>query len=1298
METLSPYEDYSKYSPLGRSFTGNTYADFAINSLVGRNYMPQPDNEQGMYDAVIQKERSKHFMNIQRSTFGDNALFSRFGMDPKSSGMKMMGSLMGSPDSAGARLLSPLIGGNPMAAGMHLYASMAGGNAMGNFGRLGGIDEDETLEAMTNASKHFYKTKKYEGPGGMREDIQRGVKTHLQTQLDNNTPESLGYLKDLGFKVDRDKKGNLTDSGKQDLQKQIDSYDLTREGPSAQAQKNVSNMKLDVSSKVRDMLKESDEDLKKTLNDRLEEQLKAFRVGTEEEIKKAQGAGGLLDPGKVADLFNKYSSDGPAQNSPESEQARQNIVGRVNQGIMDARTGKGATANRVEIEKHYRKLFEAKNDGEGLSSAMADMENSMRRMGVGESVIKNLRDSKGNVDVDRVRKQLDVLDTNADKDAKKTAKKDLEKVLLDNGVVKNAQELSQLKGKDGFVDPEKAQQKLAEFGVSLSEATENNEADKLKSQRYVKNKLAGDSRRALAALENARDRDDGNTEEVKKRNQDVIDKLKSKVAGKGYGLTQEQIEDRGLINKKGEVDIARVEKVVAQNAAPNYLEQKQALAESAKKIGIEYTGVDFEKSRGFKFDEMERAFSKASELRLIGDQKGKSVAGAMGGFFEKAGGSLSAARSLFGNKDAGALMQDISSMLGSEAVDMTSDDGNKKLEETLRKVKATARVAGVGINTMLQIIESTKEIAKNNPQLQYMNAGASTEIATKAVGVAAQMGRAMRPDEFRAAGGAQGLAAEDVKGTMAYMQSGMGQFQASMLAVAKTPEQRKQLEEMFKKGITAGDLDNGGMEKIAGILGMSVSDVQRAGNNPLLARKALKDADISKIVAEASDANIVAGFYEGLNNQTGIGSREDIIEKFKNFKGSVDEFSRQELIPNLTPEGQATWDKYEGKLQKDLVLSRMDPKQRAEYDEEVKRQTARDTEISKKMDAAFAPLTTQLTSAMAGGKNFESTAEAMIGVFATKDYMSADTKAAVEKARQAGGNLVTLGAGPDDDEMLLKDGKYAKEVNNVLQNQRKIAQDTLASDKSTAAEKAQAQKTLDTISTDELSGQEMLDMVNFAKDQGGTAEKNLQELERLEKKSKQPGGLKDEEREKLNKLKKLKGANMLSSEETYSQLKNGEGLRAVGTAAIQSQASANAQAVMQEVRANEEEKLKSDLKLHSADGGDSNISAALQNFGGDADKMLAAYKASKEKPGDKDNYFNQEGHEKAKEIVAGKVRDTEESIRKIQEVKQAEHNAASGQGSEIQVLGVLIKQFTEAIIGGGNIATSIGKLATALGA
>lgn len=1297
MDSFSPYEDNSKYSPLGRGFTGNTYADFAINSLVGRNYMPRPDDNQGMYDAVIQKERSKHFMNIQRSTFGDNAMFSRFGMDPKSSSMKMMGSLMGGPDSAGARLLSPLIGGNPMAAGMHLYASMAGGNAMGNFDRLGGIDEDETLEAMTSASKQFYKTKKYEGPGGMKADIKRDVKTHLQTQLDDNTQESMDYLKSIGFKVDTDKKGKSTDAGKKDLQKQIDSYDLTREGPSTEAQSNVSGMKSEVAGKVKAMLKESDDGLKKTLNDRLEEQLKAFRVGTEEEIKKAQGAGGLLDPGKVAGLFDKYTSEGPAKDSPEAEQARQGIVGRVNQGIMDARTGKEPTENRLEAEKKYRSLFESRNDGEGLNSAMADMENSMRRMGIGDIVIKNLRDKDGKPDVARVRKHLDEFEPADTKASKKMARRDLEKILVDNGVVKNARELDQLKGKDGTLDPEKAQQKLAEFGVSLSDSTSNNEADKLKSQRYAKNKLAGDSRRALASLENARDRDDGNADEVKKRNQEVIDKLKSDKAGKGYGLTQQQIEERGLINKKGEVDIARVEKVIAQNAAPTYLEQKQSLAEAGKKVGIQYTGVDFEKSRGFKFDEMERAFSKASELRLIGDQKGKSVSGAMGGFFEKAGGSLSAARSLFGNKDAGALMQDISSMLGSSAVDMTSDDGNKKLEETLRKVKATARVAGVGINTMLQIIESTKDIAKNNPQLQYMNAGASTEIATKAVGVASQMGRAMRPDEFRAAGGAQGLASEDVKGTMAYMQSGMGQFQASMLAVAKTPEQQEELKKMFKKGITAGDLDNGGMDKIAGILGMSVSDVQRAGSNPLLARKALKDENIAKFVAESSDANIVAGFYEGLNNQT-IGSHDEVMEKFKNFKGTVDEFTRQEIIPNLTPEGQATWDKYEGKLQKDLVMSRMDPKKRAEYDKEVERQTESDIAISKKMDAAFAPLTTQLTSAMAGGKNFESTAEAMIGVFATKDYMSEGTKEAVERARQAGGKLVELGAGPDDDAMLIKDGKYAKEVNKVLQNQRQIAKDTVASDKSSAAEKAQAQKTLDTISKDELSGQEMLDMVNYAKDQGGTAESQLKELERLEKKSTQSGGLDEDEREKIVKLKKLKGANMLNSEEAYSQLKSGDGIRAFGTAAIQAQASSNAQAVMQEVRANEETKLKSDLKLHSEDGGDSHIAAALKNFGGDTDKMLEAYKASKKAPGDKDNYFNQEGHEKAKELVAGKVRDTEESIRKIQEVKQAENNAASGQGSELQVLGVLIKQFTEAIISGGNIATSIGKLATALGA
>jgi hypothetical protein len=1276
--------------------------DMVINMGVGRNYMPSPDDDQGMYDALIQRERSGHFMNIQRATFANNSLFSRMGISSNGA-TKFMGGLMGSPDSAAANMLSPIIGGNPMAAGMHLYASMAGGNMMGNFGRLSSISEQETLSAMQNASSNFYKTQSYEDqpgrPGsGIRSEIRNNVREHLQGQLKTGTKESAEYLKSLGFNgVDYDKKtGKLTDKSKAVLQQQIDDYDLTATGPSKSARSSVaSNMSGDVSS----MLAEADVDIQKALNERLEEQLKAFRVASTEQIEQARGSNGLLDSSKVKELFDRYTDTGMAPVSAESEAAKQSMITSVDKSIQTLRTGDQKNSARSILEESYRKMVEAKTGTPGdFAKAGGDFKDilaNMQKQGLlkPEQIKTVLTKDGTGVDTQRARDFIDkAIYSPQDKAQRAAASANLEKILVDNKVITKT-DLGSLRNKEGVIDAEKAQAKLKEFGVQMDQFTGSSESDRLASQRYIKNRLAGKTRRAMEELE-AYDSEYDDESVKKKANQKILDILKNQTPGEGYNLSEEQLKARQIINKKGEVDLTKVERIVAQNAAPTYLEQQKKLDEAAQKMGMRYSGINFENSRGFKFEELERGFAKASELRLIGDRRGGDVGQAMGDFYKNSGGVMSAARSLFGNKDGGALVQDISSMLGSSAKDMTSTEGAQEMEQLLRKVKATARVAGVGINTMMQIIESTKDLAKSNPQLQYMNAGASTDMALKAVGSAAQLGRFMRPDEYRGAGGAQGIAAGEIKGGLAFAQSGMGQFQSSMLAIAKTPEQKQKLKEMFEAGLTGTDLESGKMEEIADILGMSVDDVQRAGSNPLLARRGMKNDENAKIVTgKAAEEGAIKAFYQGFINTEGGDIQEKLEAEFKTFEGSYSDFANQRIIPNLNKDGQEMYEKYgDSFLRKRFIRSRMSETEQKEFDAEVERQTKRDTEISKKLDAAHAPLITQAVSALGEGKTFEGAAEAIGNILATPDYQSQKIKDIMTQARSSAGQLFKMSESFDDDEMLIKDGKFADELNSVLQAQRSAAAAKLEEGSgATAAEKAEAKKLLESgVGSRKFTGEEFKAAADFARAQGGTAEEQLRRLGTLEKKGSARNANEEEE---YNQLKNLKEMHLLSSGENYEKLKENKGLRATAAGVIQSEASSKIRAAMDEIKANEEDKLYSGLKLETGAGGDKQIAAAIANFGGDEKKMVEAYRQSREKPDDKNNYFNREENKEIKKSIGDRVRQTDESIQQIQIAKQEE---AAGKPKDSAVeLTKVIDNLIKAI-NTGSLTTSIKDLATAL--
>lgn len=175
VNTFEPYEANTSYSHMGKDF-GNPMMNVMMSMMFGKNLMPSRDEGQSTYDSLIQRQRSQHFMHLQRSGAANNMLFKAMGINDNSMARSMSSMAMSSPDSAMGKLMSPMLGGNPMAASMQLYGGLAGANVMGNFGRQSNITVGETEDTMDALMNNMYKTQDYEGVGGVREELNKNTK------------------------------------------------------------------------------------------------------------------------------------------------------------------------------------------------------------------------------------------------------------------------------------------------------------------------------------------------------------------------------------------------------------------------------------------------------------------------------------------------------------------------------------------------------------------------------------------------------------------------------------------------------------------------------------------------------------------------------------------------------------------------------------------------------------------------------------------------------------------------------------------------------------------------------------------------------------------------------------------------------------------------------------------------------------------------------------------------------------------------------------------------------------------
>lgn len=629
-----------------------------------------------------------------------------------------------------------------------------------------------------------------------------------------------------------------------------------------------------------------------------------------------------------------------------------------------------------------------------------------------------------------------------DKDVKKQLDERLEKQLIARKVA-TKKELDASRDKNGLLDTTKITNLVNQYkdAPTLGEKIR----DRIATKELQANELSS----AMQGLEVAKDKKDSN--KINEYNQ-KIQKILTDNALVPSGEEMSKYQDN-----EGRFDNNKLNELVEGLRKRSSDEKLYKKSEYFKQKGFKYKNYDFEKSRGFKLEDFTSAFYKAADLRALGDSRDLTPSEALDKFSKTAGGAMSAARSVFGDKSGSELISNMSELVGSSNMDLGSEQGAGKMEDLLRKVKATQRVAGISIQTMLAVIKSGQELAANNPNLQFANSSANTELALKAVRTAADSGRVMSGADYRAAGGNQAMAMGEVQESMAFAQSGLGNAYATYLALAKGKkyideqgQEQDAFEAIKKMGetgeITGNNLADGGLEKIAKYLNMTEQEVAFQSSNPLLAQEAKKDEGILNAVYGAKDSSIMQTLFGGMENK-GI-KREDLIAEYKQYKQegkTDDEFFRQKLIPKLTTtEQQELFISQKGTISSGFRDTLRTPEEKERMQKLIERQAQEDKEVSKQLDSKRAPIVTQVLGAMATGAEMGEGAmlEGFSNIFTTKDVTKAETKKAVEGALNSAVELNNIvGDKTKTDEEKFKSGA-ANKINDVLNARIKKAQDS----------------------------------------------------------------------------------------------------------------------------------------------------------------------------------------------------------------------------------------------------------------
>jgi hypothetical protein len=1093
-------------------------ANVMMSMLFGQNLMPSRDDGQSMYDSLIQRQRSQHFMHLQRSGAANNMLFKAMGVNDNHMARSMSAMAMTSPDSAMGKLMSPMLGGNPMAASMQLYGGFAGANIMGNFGRQSNISVGETEDTMDALMGNMYKTQDYEGAGGLREELNQKTQKRLLGLAGDKKNDN--YLKSIGINVERTLSGELTE----DSRKQLETFEVagsSERGKQAQQarEEKVASLNSDLAS----LLTSSDKEMSAALDDRVEKQLKAHGIATADQIKAAKHSGDKATyASKIREYLDKYEVSGGDAGTPEAKQARKDIVASLQPEI------KQLAANRSQ-------------------------ESSDR----------------------------------------------LETKLKESGALSTTQ-IKEIKT-DGKIDSKKATEALKKYEEAPQEnqAAEDPKITQIRNNIAIKRTTANKLSNDLSEIQKLGDKDETKSDKIEelkknlKRDLKLEDKDIDKIFKKDGGKKEVSSEGAEL-----------AQKAISKYSKLNEVEKAYEEGVQAKDAGKKYKGFNFENSRGFKVEDFTSAYTQAANLRALGESRGVSVAGKMDDFSKNAGGALSAARSLFGNKSGGELVSKINEMMGSE-LDLSSAPGSEKAEKLLRDAKATADVAGVSINTMLGIIDATKELASSNPRLATVSAQTTTKMALSAVSKAADIGSGMSAKEYRQAGGSQAMASDEVASQQAYMSSGIGQQIAAIASVTKglgkmvdedgnSYDPHEKYLEMVKNGeLTAEAFATGeAQQKISKITQGKVNAdmIARLGTDQRAAALGLEDTATSETLAAAKDKAVSTDFWKDMS-KAGFTKEEYEKRVAEERAKGADGKSRKEIFDAMrgeflagNDELQKEADIYGGTAIRQSVDEGRSEPERASFEMRKAERSAADARIDKTFAANQSPVAQQMLDAILQGKSFDETAEIVGGIFATSDgeYKKKGTKEAVDKAKAATQKITDISSEAKGSQSEMLKLGMGKALNDFIGGR-----------KAEALERGEDASYLRTNITDEEFKAEAENLKNAAgTDNAQQAKATLIDLEAQAK----AGKLKNPVlRKSMEALKTARAAGHLDSDEALKLAKGGD-LQHIQAATIKAQQSANIERTVKDEKASSLTRLGERLDTEGQDSTEGKVIREAKDF------------------------------------------------------------------------------------------------------
>lgn len=789
------------------------------------------------------------------------------------------------------------------------------------------------------------------------------------------------------------------------------------------------------------------------------------------------------------------------------------------------------------------------------------------------------------------------------------------------------------------------------------------------------------------------------------KTQEEINKDIEKLIEEQYGDAAEEVKKRSK-TKSGKYDTSKLLKDAREkDFALNYFEKERVASERDKEQGQKIVGFNFENSRGFKVEDFTSAFVKAADLRMLGNAKGKTASESMRDFSENAGGALSAARSLFGaNKSGGQLVSSINEMLGTSAADLGSAEGSEEIEKLLRRVKATANVAGVSIKSLLGIISATKQLARNSPQLQYLNDTASTELATKAVRVAASAAAGMSSAEYRAAGGSEKMATERIQATTEYIQSEQGTSYTSWLAAAK--QKGPGAYAAMKSYLTAiPSGEQADPAKVGQILGTSGADATQLASNKTLAQAALKDQEISKDISGMAQKNTATEIFR-LSERRNLSKQE--------IYSTIAEARKNKQDPRLalhvlfgrhfnTQESATLMNKYGVQLMDQYDEDTRTPEEKQRIEQRTKRRAAEDQKMAKQYDRTQAHLFTQITDAVARGKDTDEVIGNLTHIFAVDRTKSTENQTASEKALNSSKRLLTnFGDEKITDTELIKAGA-GEDMSNILKLERQEAKEKLQASGGRDKKAAQRLEELGEGNKLDLSGEEISSAAKTLRKYKYSAKEARQKFRSLE--GTDPSKLSTEEKELKRALSVARQGNLFQSDASMEAVNKTGDIRGFFSGVM----TARGERGREEEREAKKEAVYSRFNEDASGLQDSQskqtIESLRQNFTDETGKLdikkaLAAYSDPYKKS---DVFYTTASDgmggtkrelksEFADSPVGRALREAEESLRAASKPQPGEEGAEQGKPSELQAMEKMtsgLKELTDEIKNGGGIGKAL---------